>query len=175
MPPKVMNPTKELKNIRMVIKGDTTKWLKKVKTLVDNGADPHVLDDYKGNGSIICEYLKSDIDEESLCKICKFLFDQGLTPTSQIFVDCLYSNHLNVADIVLLAARNANITIDVNKLDMYGIAVHEWTALALIKKKAGSLQYDIVKYLKSKGLNTSTKNFSIDDIMNIINSTKNTF
>lgn len=165
---KMQNPTQQLKNIRLVIKGDINKWLTKVSDLVEAGADIRVLDDYKGRGSIVTAYALSGIDSHNLCNIARTMFTLGVLPTVQVFVDCLIAAQSNdAAEVVFEAAQRMNMPVDVNKLIIYNLPVQEWVATDLIRNKYTS---HIVTYLMNKGLTTSTKTFSIDDIAKIMSS-----
>lgn len=163
----MQTPTQQLQNIRLVMKGDIDKWLEKVKRLVDAGADVRVLDNYKGEGSIISKYIAyGDIQSYVKRKIASELFAIGVAPTPRIFVDCLMIHDgFSVADVVLDAAARLNRPINMNDLDFYGIPVHEWVARSVIKKRL--LRKTTVDYLISKGLRTNAKIFSIDDIISM--------
>ena len=152
-------PTQKLKNIRLVIAGDIRAWMTKVTTLVSEGADIRVLDDYKGEGSIVKAYILSGIGLDALIGVTRFLFEQGVTPTPEVFVDALL-NDTRVADVVMKAANGA---INVNNINIYGESSHDW----VLCNKLFNKNPEAIKYLISKGLHTSTKNISIDDIIRI--------
>jgi hypothetical protein len=152
-------PTQNLKNIRLVITGDIREWMTKVKTLVSEGADIRVLDNYKGEGSIVKAYILSGVGTDRICEVSRFLFEQGVSPTPELFVDAVMQD-ASIANIVMKAA---NGSINVNTLDIYGESVHDWVLRNTIIGK-----YPVsIKYLISKGLRTSTNNISLDDIIRI--------
>ena len=74
-------PTQTLKNIRLVISGDVRAWMTKVRTLVGEGADIHVLDNYKGDGSIVKAYMISGADVDTVLDVSRFLFGMGVRAT----------------------------------------------------------------------------------------------
>lgn len=152
--------TQKLKNIRLVIAGDVREWMTRVRTLVSEGADIHVLDNYKGEGSIVKAYILSGIDTDRLREVVRFLFEQGVSPTPDLFVDALMKD-TSIADLVMKAANNA---INVNTLNIYGESSHDWVLRNTITGKYPAA----IKYLISKGLRTSTKNISLDDVMKIM-------
>ena len=145
-----------LKNIRLVVAGDIYKWMLKVKNLISEGADVSVLDNYNGEGSIVKTYILSGIDTDKLHEVSCFLFEQGVKPTPELFVDAVMKD-TGLAEIVMKAANGA---IDVNTLDFYGESSHDWVLCNTILGRYP----ETIKYLISKGLHTSTKNISIDDI-----------
>lgn len=152
--------TQKLRNIRLVIAGDVREWMTKVRTLVSEGADIRVLDNYKGEGSIVKAYILSGIDTDRLRDVVRFLFEQGVSPTPDLFVDALMKD-TSIADLVMKAANNA---INVNTLDIYGESSHDWVLRNVITGK-----YPVaIKYLISKGLRTSTKSISLDDVMKVM-------
>jgi len=152
-------PTQTLKNIRLVIAGDIRAWMTKVRTLVDEGADIHVLDNYKGDGSIVKAYMLSSADENTIIDVSRFLFGMGVRVTPELFVDALLTN-VRFADVVMKASNNS---INVNTLAIYGESSDDWVLRNTILKKHS----DAIKYLISSGLRTSTKNISLDDIIRI--------
>ena len=152
-------PTQTLKNIRLVIAGDIRAWMTKVRTLVDEGADIHVLDNYKGDGSIVNAYMLSSADENTIIDVSRFLFGMGVRATPELFVDALLTN-VRFADVVMKASNNS---INVNTLAIYGESSVDWVLRNTILKKHS----DAIKYLISSGLRTSTKNISLDDIIRI--------
>ena len=152
-------PTQTLKNIRLVIAGDIRAWMTKVRTLVDEGADIHVLDNYKGDGSIVKAYMLSSADENTIIDVSRFLFGMGVRATPELFVDALLTN-VRFADVVMKASNNS---INVNTLAIYGESSDDWVLRNTILKKHS----DAIKYLISSGLRTSTKNISLDDIIRI--------
>ena len=152
-------PTQTLKNIRLVISGDIRAWMTKVRTLVDEGADIHVLDNYKGDGSIVNAYMLSSADENTIIDVSRFLFGMGVRATPELFVDALLKN-VRFADVVMKASNNS---INVNTLAIYGESSDDWVLRNTILKKHS----DAIKYLISAGLRTSTKNISLDDIIRI--------
>ena len=152
-------PTQTLKNIRLVISGDIRAWMTKVRTLVDEGADIHVLDNYKGDGSIVNAYMLSSADENTIIDVSRFLFGMGVRATPELFVDALLKN-VRFADVVMKASNNS---INVNTLAIYGESSDDWVLRNTILKKHS----DAIKYLISSGLRTSTKNISLDDIIRI--------
>ena len=152
-------PTQTLKNIRLVIAGDIRAWMTKVRTLVDEGADIHVLDNYKGDGSIVKAYMLSSADENTIIDVSRFLFGMGVRVTPELFVDALLTN-VRFADAVMKASNNS---INVNTLAIYGESSDDWVLRNTILKKHS----DAIKYLISSGLRTSTKNISLDDIIRI--------
>ena len=152
-------PTQTLKNIRLVIAGDIRAWMTKVRTLVDEGADIHVLDNYKGDGSIVKAYMLSSADENTIIDVSRFLFGMGVRATPELFVDALLTN-VRFADVVMKASNNS---INVNTLAIYGESSDDWVLRNSILKKHS----DAIKYLISSGLRTSTKNISLDDIIRI--------
>ena len=152
-------PTQTLKNIRLVIAGDIRAWMTKVRTLVDEGADIHVLDNYKGDGSIVKAYMLSSADENTIIDVSRFLFGMGVRVTPELFVDALLTN-VRFADVVMKASNNS---INVNTLAIYGESSDDWVLRNTILKKHS----DAIKYLISAGLRTSTKNISLDDIIRI--------
>ena len=152
-------PTQTLKNIRLVISGDVRAWMTKVRTLVDEGADIHVLDNYKGDGSIVKAYMLSSADENTIIDVSRFLFGMGVRVTPELFVDALLTN-VRFADVVMKASNNS---INVNTLAIYGESSDDWVLRNTILKKHS----DAIKYLISSGLRTSTKNISLDDIIRI--------
>ena len=152
-------PTQTLKNIRLVIAGDIRAWMTKVRTLVDEGADIHVLDNYKGDGSIVKAYMLSSADENTIIDVSRFLFGMGVRVTPELFVDALLTN-VRFADVVMKASNNS---INVNTLAIYGESSDDWVLRNTILKKHS----DAIKYLISSRLRTSTKNISLDDIIRI--------
>ena len=152
-------PTQTLKNIRLVIAGDIRAWMTKVRTLVDEGADIHVLDNYKGDGSIVKAYMLSSADENTIIDVSRFLFGMGVRATPELFVDALLTN-VRFADVVMKASNNS---INVNTLAIYGESSDDWVLRNTILKKHS----DAIKYLISSRLRTSTKNISLDDIIRI--------
>ena len=157
-------PTQTLKNIRLVIAGDIRAWMTKVRTLVDEGADIHVLDNYKGDGSIVKAYMVkaymiSGADVDNVLDVSRFLFGMGVRATPELFVDALLTN-VRFADVVMKASNNS---INVNTLAIYGESSDDWVLRNTILKKHS----DAIKYLISSGLRTSTKNISLDDIIRI--------
>ena len=152
-------PTQTLKNIRLVIAGDIRAWMTKVRTLVDEGADIHVLDNYKGDGSIVKAYMISGADVDTVLDVSRFLFGMGVRVTPELFVDALLTN-VRFADVVMKASNNS---INVNTLAIYGESSDDWVLRNTILKKHS----DAIKYLISSGLRTSTKNISLDDIIRI--------
>jgi len=152
--------TQKLKNIRLVIAGDVREWMTRVRTLVSEGADIRVLDNYKGEGSIVKAYILSGIDTDRLREVVRFLFEQGVSPTPDLFVDA-FMKDTSIADLVMKAANNA---INVNTLNIYGESSHDWVLRNTITGKYP----EAIKYLISKGLRTSTKNISLDDVMKIM-------
>lgn len=159
--PKMEGPTQKLKNVRMVVKGDTKAWTQKVAALIAQGANPRVLDTYKTEQSIITHFIMSDLDAMSLPFVVKFLLDQGVTPSEQVFVDCLFKS-TELADLVMDAYTHATGNpINVNNLNIYGTPIQDWAAKEILKNKGMT---HTVKYLVSKGLNTTAKTFSINDL-----------
>ena len=152
-------PTQTLKNIRLVIAGDIRAWMTKVRTLVDEGADIHVLDNYKGDGSIVKAYMLSGADVDTVLDVSRFLFGMGVRATPELFVDALLTN-VRFADVVMKASNNS---INVNTLAIYGESSDDWVLRNTILKKHS----DAIKYLISSRLRTSTKNISLDDIIRI--------
>ena len=161
--------TKKLKSIRLVISGDITPWMNKVRDMIANGADVRVLDNYKGNGSIINAFLSSEMgtgdDTARLKIIIKFLFEQGVAPTPEVFANCLWHS-TDVAEVVMRASGN---TINVNTLTIYDVPIHTWVVRRLFSKEITTAynMKETLKYLKTKGFNTSQKTMSIDDIQEI--------
>lgn len=156
-------PTQQLKNIRLVVKGDTRKWLSKVKDLVDEGADINVLLNYKGD-NIVSEYLLRGLEESSLCRLSKSLFDFGLVPNQKMFVDCVMRNAYEAADVVFEEAKRMHVPINVNTLTFYKLPVDSWVTLEIIKQNGKTQR---VKYLISKGF-VCTKKFSLDEILTLV-------
>ena len=152
-------PTQTLKNIRLVISGDVRAWMTKVRTLVGEGADIHVLDNYKGEGSIVKAYMLSGADVDTVLDVSRFLFGMGVRATPELFVDALLTN-VRFADAVMKASNNS---INVNTLDIYGESSNDWALRNTLFKK----HPEAIKYLISAGLRTSTKNISLDDIIRI--------
>lgn len=157
-------PSAKLKSIRMVVKGDVKAWTQKVADLISQGANPRVLDTYRNDQSIIEHYLMSAIDENSLHFVVKFLLDVGVTPSHKIFLDCAMKSS-ELADLVIDAYSRAMgdppHLYNVNDLDYYGEPIKTWVIKDILKNRSHTR---VVKYLISKGLVTTTKDFSISDI-----------
>ena len=156
MPPKIQTPSQKLKNKRICYSGNIHEWINKVAELINEGADPHVFDDYYGN-SIIIEYVISGIDRGSLYIVVKYLLEIGVLPTNKVFVNCLMYG-TDLAELVMVASNN---TIDVNMLDIWDMPVHSWVVKELMNKR----NENQIKYLISKGLRTDAISFSIDNIL----------
>lgn len=170
MPPKVKTLTQQLKNIRLVHKGDVDKFLHNVKSLVEAGADVRVLNDYRKGESIVSEYVLTarDTNIAVLCRVAKALFDLGVAATPRVFLDCLFTTNDSIlADIVLKAAEDNHQPIDINTLNIYGTPVIDWVGKEIITQ--GVKYISIIIYLKKKGLRTNEKKYSIDDIQKIQN------
>jgi hypothetical protein len=157
MPPKIQTPSTKLKKIKMVIRGNINRWIKKVGNLIEQGADPKVLDNYRDNNSIITEYVLSDIDTDSLYTVIEYLLKVGVTPTNEVFVACLI-HHPRHAALVMKASGN---NINVNNLEIYDTPVHIWVAKEIIKNKKPTTQ---VQYLMLNGLKTTVNKLSINDL-----------
>lgn len=156
-------PTQRLKNVGICHRGDIRAWINSVQTLLDEGADIHVLDTYDRGGyegSIASAYIMSGISPYSLRIVLEFLFEHGLTPTPQVFADALFYDAKS-ADIIMKASNN---TIDVNTLDIYGQTAHEFFLQNTLHKK----YTDATKCLISHGLRTDAKIISLDDIIRIM-------
>jgi len=154
-------PTQQLKNIRLVISGDIYAWMKKVDNLIEQGADPKVLDITRDGYSIITSYVISGMQDSALFKVVKFLLEKGVSPTNEVFVSCLMHSP-DLAELVMVASGNS---IAVNTLDIYGTPVHTWVMQDIFKNKRRTTQ---VKYLISKGLQTNAKAISIEDLLALV-------
>lgn len=154
-------PTQQLQKIRLMC--DVDKWMAKVTNLIALGADPRVLDNYKGQGkSIIKCYILHLHKAPELVRVVKFLLGMGVTPSNEVFVSCFslvsyYSCEL--AELVMEASGN---TIDVNELDFDGVPTNIYVMRLAINHHYDD---DAIKYLISKGLRTNTNSISIDDII----------
>jgi len=149
-------PTQQLRNIRLVISGDIRPWMTKVADLITRGADPKVLDDLRGEGSIISFLLYSGMSTTKLDVVVPFLLAQGVTASPSLFINCLYRyEHFVYAEMVLAAIP----MFDVNELVIDDLPIHIWVLKHFARFPA------TVKFLKSKGLRVDQPMFSIDDII----------
>jgi hypothetical protein len=150
-------PTQQLRSIRLVIVGDIRPWMTKVADLITRGADPKVLDDWRGEGSIISFLLYSGMCTAKLDVVVPFLLAQGVTASPSLFINCLYRyEHFAYAEMVVAASIPA---FDVNDLVIDDVPIHNWVLKHFARFPA------TVKFLKSKGLRVDQPMFSINDII----------
>jgi len=154
----IRTASEKLRKINVCHSGNIYTWIEKVTALINEGADPRVLDSYFEGNSIITEYLLAGRDKDSLYTVVKYLLAIGVTPTNEVFINCMMNN-IELAELVMVASNN---TIDVNILDIYGMHVHTWVVKELVSNRRKT---SLITYLISKGLRTDAISFSIDNIL----------